>query len=93
MTLATISVIVGVVGFLFWGWLRSKQAQVDVIEDKNEALEKAAEKERQEDAAEDEAEATEIVNANDRGRAIRFLRDSFDKGSDKVRPAPVADNP
>jgi DNA-binding protein H-NS len=82
LTATAISVIVAIIGFLLFGWLRSKQGQVDAVENKNEALEAAAEKERQEDAAEDEAEADEIVRAGDRKRAIGFLRDSFGKDSD-----------
>lgn len=86
MTATAISVIVSIIGFLLFGWLRSKQAQVDSIEEKNEALEIAAQKEREEDAAEDEEEAKSVVASRDTKRAIGFLRDSFNKDPSKVPP-------
>lgn len=76
-----ISVIVGFVGLLFYGYIRSKTAETDAARKKVAALEKAAADRRAKEKAENVAEAKEALESGDPKRAIGFLRDSF--GTDK----------
>ena len=88
MTATAISAIVIILCLLLYGYLKTKNAEVAAVSDKNEALEQAADKARKEDKAEDEAEAKEVIASGDARRAIGFLSDSWGRPADnKVPPA------
>lgn len=75
--ITAISVIVAFVGFLFYGWWKSKSAETASAKDKVDALEAAAEQERKEEHDANAKEAEEVAKSDDPERGIGFLRDSF----------------
>lgn len=81
-----VSVIVAFIGFLFYGYLRTKSADIEAKQDKIDALERAAEEDREREHAADEREAQEIIASGDNSRAIGFLRGSFKTGNKVQTP-------
>lgn len=67
--------ILALIPVLVKAWLAHNQA--GAVNDKNEALEKAAQVARDKEHAENVERAKEIVAGSDRDAAIDFLRDSF----------------
>lgn len=77
-----IAVILLIAGALFVAYIKSKNAEVGVLKNKNEALESAAKAKREQKRKNDEAEAKEVVASGDVERGIGFLRDSFRRPSE-----------
>lgn len=93
MTWQIVSAILAAGALIFLQWVRSRDAAIKALEVKNEALEAQAAEKREQERVQDEQEASEIVTADDVGRAIGFLRASFRKpavGPVEVQPARVA---
>lgn len=89
MTWTIISAILAAGGLILVEWLRTRNSKQNALDAKNEALEQRAAEKRAQEEAEDEALAKETAAANDAGRTIGFLRDSWARAKD-APPVPPA---